>query len=200
VDAVEQVPFGTLLRRFRLAVGITQATLAGRAGLSERAVNDLERDLKRLPRLATVTLLADALQLSPDQRAELLAAARPETRIKTRMSDGARSVPSRVPDRAEHVEQTVDALPALPHVYPSTPPPMGGRLPAAPGPFIGRVRVRDVDAVCERLRQPGVRLLTLTGPGASARRAWRCRWPPSSTGHTRTVLDSSRWRRWSIPH
>lgn len=57
MNAGDHVPFGMLLRRFRLASGVTQATLAGRAGLSERAVNDLERDLKRLPRLETVTLL-----------------------------------------------------------------------------------------------------------------------------------------------
>ena len=53
--------FGALLRRQRLAAGLTQEALAERAGLSAKAVSDLERDPARTPRLGTVTLLADAL-------------------------------------------------------------------------------------------------------------------------------------------
>jgi predicted ATPase len=49
-----------------------------RAGLSPKAVSDLERDPARVPRLATVNLLSDALDLSPALRARLLAAARPD--------------------------------------------------------------------------------------------------------------------------
>jgi predicted ATPase/transcriptional regulator with XRE-family HTH domain len=71
------VTFAALLKRQRLAAGLTQEALAERAGLSARAVSDLERDPERSPRLATVTLLADALGAGPEQRAELLAAARP---------------------------------------------------------------------------------------------------------------------------
>ena len=70
--------FGFLLRRERLAAGLTQEALAERAGLSPKAVSDLERDPARRPRLATVTLLADALGMTPERRAELLAAARPQ--------------------------------------------------------------------------------------------------------------------------
>ena len=69
--------FGALLKRRRLSAGLTQEALAERAGLSPKAVSDLERDPARSPRLGTVTLLADALAADPDARAELLAAARP---------------------------------------------------------------------------------------------------------------------------
>ena len=69
--------FGALLRRQRLAAGLTQEALAERAGLSAKAVSDLERDPARTPRLGTVTLLVDALEADPERRAELLAAARP---------------------------------------------------------------------------------------------------------------------------
>jgi predicted ATPase/DNA-binding XRE family transcriptional regulator len=69
--------FGYLLKRERLAAGLTQEALAERAGLSAKAVSDLERDPARTPRLATVRLLADALGTAPERRAELLAAARP---------------------------------------------------------------------------------------------------------------------------
>jgi transcriptional regulator with XRE-family HTH domain len=72
--------FAALLKRQRLAAGLTQEALAERAGLSAKAVSDLERDPGRSPRLATVTLLADALGAGPEQRAELLAAARRPTR------------------------------------------------------------------------------------------------------------------------
>ena len=71
----EQEPsFGTLLRRLREAVGITQEELAFRAGLTPNAVGDLERGKTRRPYPNTVRSLADALGLSEDERASLLAA------------------------------------------------------------------------------------------------------------------------------
>ncbi len=73
----DAVPFGVLLKRHRLSAGLTQEALAERAGVSAKAVSDLERDGARAPRLGTVGLLADALGLGPEQRAALLAAARP---------------------------------------------------------------------------------------------------------------------------
>jgi len=71
--------FGLLLKRFRLAAGLTQEGLAERTSLSAKAISDLERDPARRPRLASVSALADALGLEPDDRAVLLAlaAARP---------------------------------------------------------------------------------------------------------------------------
>jgi len=72
------LPFAALLKRHRLAAGLTQEALAERAGLSARAVSDLERDGGRTPRLETIALLADALGLTPEQRAALLAGARPD--------------------------------------------------------------------------------------------------------------------------
>jgi predicted ATPase/transcriptional regulator with XRE-family HTH domain len=69
--------FGTLIKQLRLAAGMTQEALAERAGVSAKAVSDLERDPTRIPRLETVTLLAEALELEPEGRARLLAAARP---------------------------------------------------------------------------------------------------------------------------
>jgi predicted ATPase/DNA-binding XRE family transcriptional regulator len=70
--------FGELLRQRRLAAGLTQEALAERAGVSAKAVSDLERDPARTPRLDTIGLLAGALGLGPGERAGLLAAARPE--------------------------------------------------------------------------------------------------------------------------
>ena len=70
--------FGTLLRRFRLAAGLTQEGLAERAGVSARGVQDLERGIRRAPRADNVRLLADALELSGELRAALITAANPE--------------------------------------------------------------------------------------------------------------------------
>lgn len=68
--------FGDLLRRFRIAAGLTQEELAERAGLSRRAIGSLEIGERRSPHKGTVTLLAQALVLSPAERALLEAAAR----------------------------------------------------------------------------------------------------------------------------
>ena len=70
--------FGSLLRRHRLAAGLTQEALAERAGLSARGVQDLERGIRQAPRAETVRLLADALGLEGEARAALIMAAHPE--------------------------------------------------------------------------------------------------------------------------
>ena len=44
--------FGALLKRNRLAAGLTQEALAERAGLSPKAVSDLERDPARSPNIS----------------------------------------------------------------------------------------------------------------------------------------------------
>jgi predicted ATPase len=68
--------FGTLLRRCRLAAGLTHETLAERAALSARAISDLERGVTRAPRSDTLALLVNALPLSDEERSALAAAAR----------------------------------------------------------------------------------------------------------------------------
>jgi transcriptional regulator with XRE-family HTH domain len=67
-------PFGTQLRRLRGAAGLTQEELASRSGLSAIAVSSLERGARKRPYPHTVRSLADALGLSEDERASLLAA------------------------------------------------------------------------------------------------------------------------------
>ena len=73
----DQIPFGEHLRRLRMTAGLSQEALAERAGLSRNGISDLERGFHPTPRLETVRLLADGLGLSDDDRAGLLAAARP---------------------------------------------------------------------------------------------------------------------------
>jgi transcriptional regulator with XRE-family HTH domain len=66
--------FGELLRRYRVAAGLTQEALAERAGVSLRGVSDLERGLRRAPYRATVLQLAEALSLGEAERDALVAA------------------------------------------------------------------------------------------------------------------------------
>lgn len=73
--------FGPLLRQHRTTAGLSQEALAERAGLSTRAVSDLERGVKTRPHPATMRLLADALDLDLGQRAELAAASRPSATV-----------------------------------------------------------------------------------------------------------------------
>lgn len=74
----EQSSFGALLKRYRLATGLSQEALAARASLSARTISDLERGIHDTPRTDTLELLTSALSLSTQQRALLLASARPE--------------------------------------------------------------------------------------------------------------------------
>jgi tetratricopeptide (TPR) repeat protein/transcriptional regulator with XRE-family HTH domain len=70
------VTFAGVLRRLRTGVQLTQEELARVAGLSVRAVSDLERGVATTPHRDTVRLLADALRLIGPVRAEFEAAAR----------------------------------------------------------------------------------------------------------------------------
>jgi transcriptional regulator with XRE-family HTH domain len=63
--------FATLLRRHRVAAGLSQEALAERAGLGARAVAELERAKRRKPHRATIESLAEALELASEERAAL---------------------------------------------------------------------------------------------------------------------------------
>jgi predicted ATPase/transcriptional regulator with XRE-family HTH domain len=71
-----ETSFGDLLRRHRIAAGLTQEALAERAGLSTRGISDLERGARGLPRKDTLRLLLEALDLSAADRPAIIAAAR----------------------------------------------------------------------------------------------------------------------------
>jgi predicted ATPase/transcriptional regulator with XRE-family HTH domain len=75
---VEMTRFGALLKRYRRAAGLSQEALAERAGLSTRAISDLERGVNHSPRYATLELLVKALSLSSQQSDLLKAAAYPD--------------------------------------------------------------------------------------------------------------------------
>jgi predicted ATPase/DNA-binding XRE family transcriptional regulator len=73
---------GRLLRDHRLAAGLSQEALAERARMSAFAISALERGHRRRPQLKTLALLAAALALGEEQRAQFEAAARSAQRAK----------------------------------------------------------------------------------------------------------------------
>jgi len=80
-DAGESVSFGDLVRQHRLEARLTQAALAERAGISLRAVQDLERCVGR-PQRETARRLAEALALTAERRAKFDRAAAPAPRSR----------------------------------------------------------------------------------------------------------------------
>ena len=61
-DSERALDFGSALRRYRVAAGLTQDELAERANVSPRSIGDIERGVSRAPQRNTVGLLADALR------------------------------------------------------------------------------------------------------------------------------------------
>ena len=80
-DADLPASFGELVRQHRLDAGLTQAALAERAGITLRAVQDLERSVGR-PQRETARRLAEALALTAERRAQFDRAAAPSPRSR----------------------------------------------------------------------------------------------------------------------
>jgi len=117
---------------------MTQEVLAERAGVGVATIGALEEGRRRRPHLNTLAALADALDLSPDDRAALVA-----------------GMPPRVQAPELPVESVIsEPLESTAPGYPD--------LPAPLTPLVGREG--DVARTTDLLQQ-GVRLLTLTGPG-----------------------------------
>src|SRR5579863_1848399 len=102
MDADRSGGFGGLLRRRRMAAGLTQEELAARTGLSIRAIRDLERGITSRPYRNSIERLADALGLASGGRAEFVEAARPVNEIGagTREPPPAGPVPRQLPAAA----------------------------------------------------------------------------------------------------
>jgi transcriptional regulator with XRE-family HTH domain len=133
--ASEYPAFGALVRQHRLAASLTQDVLGERARLSVATIAAVERGRSIAPRPGTVLLLAEALGLTPQERASLIDAA-------TRSSKAKAVQPKDVP--VVHGPQETRH---------NLPPPLTR--------FVGR----DRDLVDVRRALSEARLVTLTGPG-----------------------------------
>ncbi|TCO34090.1 tetratricopeptide repeat protein [Kribbella steppae] len=137
-----------LLRRYRTRAGLTQASLADKAGLSEQAISVLERGTRSRPRVDTVRALTAALGLTADETAEFMTVARGKGRK--------RQAPA--PDA-----EAADSLP------------MPWQLPPAAPDFTGRAA--QIEAILSVLRVPAnprngtVGLVAVTGMGGIGKTA-----------------------------
>jgi predicted ATPase/DNA-binding XRE family transcriptional regulator len=109
--------FGERLRQLRSAAGISQDELARRSGLSTAGVGALERGVRRAPQPETIALLAEALSLGAEARADLeQAAQRGRARSRTPSPDALPSthnLPLQLTSfvgRAKHIEQIRDHI------------------------------------------------------------------------------------------
>ncbi len=73
---METESLGASLRRLRLARDLTLESLAELSTVSGRTISDIERGVSLGPQRRTLQLLADALELTDDDRSALMAAAR----------------------------------------------------------------------------------------------------------------------------
>ena len=131
-----------LVRRYRLAAGLSQEALAERAGLGVSTIAALERGRRNAPRADTLALLAEALGLAAHERSALVTAARYSDADD---SPGGGKTTS---------ESSADIGQERQRVW---------TLPVPPTLLVGRER--EEAAVASLLRRGDVRLLTLTGPG-----------------------------------
>lgn len=129
--------FGHVLRRYRLAAGLTQQQLADQAGMSRRGIDDLERGVRRTPYRDTVRRLVAALGLSERDAATLEGA--------VARAHGRSSV------LALHIPDASDGGALWSH------------LPTPLTSLVGREH--EVAALNALLRRGGVRLVTITGAG-----------------------------------
>jgi predicted ATPase/transcriptional regulator with XRE-family HTH domain len=134
--------FGSIIRRCRLSIGLSQEELAERSSVSARAISDMERGLRKSPRPETLRLLADALALDADERALFF------TSAQAMPGDSAQSRQGDVSGRSG----TSTALPFT--IRP---------LPLPLDTLIGRED--NIEAIVSLLESEPVRLVTLTGPG-----------------------------------
>lgn len=72
--------FGSLLKCYRMAAGLTQHALAERSGMSARGISDLERGVRSVPQKRTLARLARALPIAALDRLALEAAAQQQCR------------------------------------------------------------------------------------------------------------------------
>jgi predicted ATPase/DNA-binding XRE family transcriptional regulator len=142
MEQQERQSFGRLLRGYRQAAGLSQSELAERASVTANAIGMLERGERRRPQPYTLRQIVRALNLTPVERARLLAST--STTLTARQPSGA---------TPEQLQRSGDVLGTL-HT-----------LPAPVTRFIGR---RREIAEIRRLLTSS-RLVTLTGVGGTGK-------------------------------
>ena len=134
--------FGAWLEKRRKALDLTREEVAQRAGCSVSALRKIETDERR-PSKQLASLLADCLEIPPEDRLSFLKIARGEQSL------GQTRSPASLP--------TPPPIPEPPSPRPRT------QLPSPPTPLVGREQ--ELRALGQLLTDPQCRIITLVGPG-----------------------------------
>jgi DNA-binding XRE family transcriptional regulator/DNA-binding transcriptional ArsR family regulator len=159
-EPIEGSDFGALLRRLRIAAGLTQEGVAAGAGLSVRSLREIERGAVRYPRPDSARRLAVALGLGGMQRTrfELLARA-------GYWSDRSRP---RAPVEKNRCPNCAG------------PGPGPAQLPAVISDHVDRVEhLTALDAMLTGDRAGAVTVVVITGAGGTGKTALAARWARS---------------------
>jgi tetratricopeptide (TPR) repeat protein/transcriptional regulator with XRE-family HTH domain len=172
--------FAGLLRRLRGEAKLTQEELAEAAGLSLRAVSDLERGINRTARKDTALLLAGALGMAESAAVLFVAAARgrtPAADVLTALreleaailrQDQALAAPTlavTMPSSSRPVAMSADALasPASPVLL------VPAQLPSALGAFAGRkAELASLDALLPDAAEAGLGAVVISAVSGTA--------------------------------
>ncbi len=133
--------FGEWVRKRRKALDLTQEMLATRIGCSLSTIRKIEKEERR-PSRQVAELLADHLDVLPDERTLFLKAARGEGGIQ------------RFDSRSDRASTWV----TIPTASPAP-----NRIPVPSTPFIGRQQ--ETASLTRMLADPFSRLITILGPG-----------------------------------
>ena len=128
-------PLAALIRDRRTSSRLTQEELAERAGISVRTVSDIERGLRRSVYKDTARRLADALSVADSDRENFLFVA------------------------LGRMDASEGGLRLNPRWKSSN----CGHIPIPPTGLVGRER--EMERLLTAFRNPGIRVITLTGPG-----------------------------------
>src|SRR3990172_2930250 len=134
------VTFGDWIKQRRRVLDLTQSELADRAGCSVFALRKIESGERR-PSKQLANLLANSLEISAEVLPRFLKVARGELSLERLDSPAAGNM-------------------LTPAVQTGIP---GSRLPSFPNTLLGREP--ELAALRQLIKDPGCRLLTLTGPG-----------------------------------
>ena len=144
------ISFGTWIKRRRKALDLTQQQLAERVGCSISLIFKIESDERR-PSRQIADLLAQHLEIPPDQRDLFLKVARQEKAM-----DGLESL-----SPFSEIQSVNSIATPEPSVLTATWVPSS--LPVPLTPLVGREH--ELHAIVQQLQNPTCRLLNLTGPG-----------------------------------
>jgi len=143
-----ETSFGNWVRHRRKGLDLTQQELATKVGCSLSAIFKIESDERR-PSRQIAELLAQHLEIPPDQRDMFLKVARQEKGIQNLDSLPPLSTPQPV-STTNHLQPNLSAL-------------LRTSLPLPLTSLIGREN--ELRAIIQQMQDPACRLLTITGPG-----------------------------------